>query len=148
MSTYTQIYYHIVFSTKNRAPTLAAGGREQLFRYTWGIFKNKRSHVYRINGMEDHIHIPTGLHPAMCLASLVREVKVGTHKWIKENGLFPAFAGWQDGYGAFTVSHGDKDVVIEYIKDQQAHHRRVSFLDELRELLEKYGVSFDEKYLA
>ena len=68
-------------------------------------------------------------------------------KWIKQERIFPAFANWQDGYGAFTVSHADKDEVVEYIKDQEQHHKRVTFRDELRGMLEKFGVTFDEKYL-
>lgn len=150
MSTYTQIYYHIVFSTKERMPALTADRRDDLFRYTWGILKNKESHLYRIGGVEDHIHMLTSVHPTICLADLVREIKTATNKWIKENAVFPKFTHWQDGYSAFTVSHDGKDAVIEYIKDQEPHHKnkKVSFQDELRGLLEKYGIQFDEKYLV
>ena len=148
MSTYTQICYHIVFSTKDRVPALRPERRDDLFRYAWGILKNKDCHLYRIGGVEDHIHILTSLHPTVCLADLVRDIKIGTSKWIKEEGVFPAFTQWQDGYGAFTIAYGDKDAVIEYIKSQSEHHKRVSFRDELRELLVKFGVKFDEEYLA
>ena len=148
MSTYTQICYHIVFSTKDRVPALQPERREDLFRYTWGILKNKDCHLYRIGGVEDHIHILTSLHPTICLAELVRDIKIGTSKWIKQEGVFPTFTHWQDGYGAFTIAYGDKDAVIEYIKSQSEHHKRVSFRDELRELLVKFGVKFDEEYLA
>lgn len=148
MSTYTQIYYHIVFSTKERIPALTADRREDLFRYTWGILKNKECHLYRIGGVEDHLHILTSLHPTVCLAELVKEIKTSTNKWIKENKVFPKFTHWQDGYSAFTVSHSGKDDVIEYIKGQEQHHRKLSFRDELRGLLEKHGIQFDEKYLV
>jgi len=147
VSTYTQIYYHIVFSTKERVRALTADSREKLFRYIWGILKNKNCHLYRINGVEDHLHILVGLHPTVCLAELVKDVKTGASKWIKENGVFPAFTCWQDGYGAFTVAHGDKDAVIQYIKNQQEHHQQHDFRDELKALLERFGVPFDEKYL-
>jgi putative transposase len=148
MSTYTQIYYHIVFSTKDRMPALRPDRREDLFRYTWGILKNKDSHLYRIGGVEDHIHILTSLHPTICLAELVKDITISTSKWIKDNGVFPTFTHWQDGYGAFTVSHADKESVIEYIKGQPEHHKKVTFSDELRALLVKFGVEFDEKYLV
>jgi putative transposase len=148
MSTYAQIYYHIVFSTKDRAPALAADRREELFRYIWGILQNKDCHLYRINGVEDHVHIFTSLHPALALSDLVKTVKTSASNWIKEKNIFPSFAHWQDGYGAFTVSHGDRDAVIEHIKNQEEHHRRMSFKDEFREMLIKYGVQFDEKYLV
>ena len=147
MSTYTQVYYHIVFSTKERVPSLVADKREDLFRYIWGILKNNKSHAYRINGVEDHIHILASLHPTVCLANLVKDIKTGTSKWIKENLVFPEFTHWQDGYGAFTVSHSEKDAVIEYIKNQPEHHKRGSFRDELRGLLAKFGIQFDEQYL-
>ena len=113
MSTFTQIYYHIVFSTKNREPVLLADNRDHLFRYTWGILKNKDCHLYRIGGVEDHVHILTSLHPAIALADLVKEIKTSTSSWIKDENIFPGFTHWQDGYGAFTVSHSDKDAVIE-----------------------------------
>ena len=148
MSTYTQVYYHLVFSTKERVPALLAEKREGLFRYTWGILKNKDCHLYRINGVEDHVHILTGIHPSLCISDLVKEIKISTNKWIKEGGVFPAFTHWQDGYGAFTVSHSDKDVLIEYIKNQQEHHRKVSFREELKELLVRHGIQFDERYLV
>jgi putative transposase len=148
MSTYTQICYHIVFSTKNRRPVLDPGRREDLFRYTWGIIKNHQGHLYRINGVEDHVHILSDLHPTVCLADLVKAIKTGSSKWIKENGVFPDFDHWQDGYGAFTHSHAERDVIIEYIKGQQDHHKQTSFIDEYRALLKKMGIEFDEKYLA
>jgi putative transposase len=148
VSTHTQIYYHIVFSTKERQPILAADKRESLYRYVWGILKNKEVHLYRINGVEDHVHILIDLPPKLCLADLIREIKTSTSKWIRENAVFPGFTHWQDGYGAFTVSHAEKDAVIEYIKDQEQHHRRISFRDEFRGMLEQFGVSYDEKYLV
>ena len=148
MSTFTQIYYHLVFSTKDRVPALAANNRDKLFRYTWGILKNKDCHLYRIGGVEDHVHILISVHPTIALADLVKDIKTATSTWIKGERVFPAFTHWQDGYGAFTVSHSDKDAVIEYIKGREEHHKRVSFKDELREFLVKYGVTFDEKYLV
>jgi len=148
MSTFTQIYYHLVFSTKDRERTLLTDRREDLFRYTWGILKNKECHLYRISGVEDHVHVLTAIHPTIALADLVRDIKTATAGWIKKKGVFPEFSHWQEGYGAFTVSHGDKDAVIEYIKNQEQHHQQVSFKDELREFLIRHGVKFDEKYLV
>jgi len=147
MSTFSQIYYHIVFSTKNRERVLLAEKREALFRYIWGILKNKECHLYRINGVEDHLHLLTSLHPTVCLADLVREIKTSTAKWIKTERVFPGFGHWQDGYGAFTVSHEHKDAVIDYIKNQQEHHKHTTFLEEYRQFLIKAGIQFDERYL-
>ena len=124
MSTFAQIYYHIVFSTKHREPVLRADDKEELFRYIWGIIRNKNSHLYRINGVEDHLHILSSLHPSVALGDFIKDIKVASNGWIKEQQLFPLFNGWQDGYGAFTASHPDKDRLIGYIKNQQEHHRK------------------------
>ncbi len=147
MSTYIQIIYHIVFGTKHRMPSLAEEHRPRLFGYIRGILRNKNCHAYRIGGMEDHLHIATHLHPTVPLASLVKDIKLGCSAFIKETGLFPEFDGWQQGYGAFTCSYSGKDRLIAYIKNQQKHHRTVSFREEYRALLEKHGIAFEEKYL-
>jgi REP element-mobilizing transposase RayT len=139
MSTFTQIYYHIVFSTKNREPVLRADGREELFRYIWGIIRNKNSHLYRINAVEDHWHTLSSLHPSVALADFIKDIKVASNGWIKEQLLFPHFNGWQDGYGAFTASHADKDRLIEYMNNQQEHHRKETFFGRISPTFEGGG---------
>lgn len=146
MSTYRQIYYQIVFGTKNRKPTIAKSNDEALYKYISGIIENKKCKLYRINGIEDHIHIMSDLHPSICLADYVKEIKVASSLWMKENGMFPDFEGWQDGYGAFTYSVREKDMIINYIKNQKEHHRSENFYDEYKRLLIENGIEFDEKY--
>lgn len=147
MSTYTQILYHIVFATKDRTPVLKSGRREDLFKYIWGILKRRNCHLYRINGIDDHLHLLVSIHPAINLAGLVKDIKTGSSKWIKQKNVFTDFVGWQEGYGAFTHSIKEKDSLIEYIKSQEDHHRKTSYKEELIKLLEEAGVVFDEKYL-
>jgi REP element-mobilizing transposase RayT len=147
MSTYTQICYHVVFSTKERVPALKADRRADLFRYIWGILKNRDCHLYRINGTEDHLHILTSLHPTENLAGLIKDVKTGSSLWIKENSVFGNFSHWQDGYGAFTHSNAQVAALIEYIKGQEEHHRRTTFAEEYRKLLVEAGIEFDERYI-
>jgi len=147
MSTHTAISYHIVFSTKNRTPVLKRDRREDLFRYIWGIIKNRHSHLYRVNGVEDHLHILSSLHPTVSLADFVKEVKADSALWIKENCVFKSFSHWQEGYAAFTCSRCDVDDLIEYIKRQEEHHRTTTFEEEYRKLLLEAGVEFDERYL-
>src|SRR6187402_1486240 len=122
MSTHTQILYQIVFSTKDREPTLSKEGRTELFKYIWGIFQDRNCHLYRINGVADHLHIATHLHPSVALSDLVKDIKVSCGKLINAEGIFPNFKGWQDGYGAFTYSIHEKDSLIAYIKNQEVHH--------------------------
>jgi REP element-mobilizing transposase RayT len=146
MSTYTQIIYQIVFSTKNRERTLTEENRNELFRYISGIIKNQKCHLYQIGGVSDHIHIVTHLHPSIALASLVKDIKLASSQQIKNTGWFNHFNGWQDGYGAFTYSFKEKDRLIEYVKNQEAHHARKNYKEELLEILKEHGVEFDEKY--
>lgn len=147
MSTYTQILYQIVFSTKNRIPALVERNREQLFKYIWGVLKNKNCHLYQINGVADHLHILTHLHPSIALSSLIKDIKLASNAFIKEENLFPNFKNWQEGYGAFTYSITEKERLIQYIKNQQSHHEEVPFREEYRRLLEDSGVDFNERYL-
>jgi REP element-mobilizing transposase RayT len=147
MSTHTQICYHIVFSTKERQPVLRAERREDLFRYIWGILRNRESHSYRINGTDDHVHILSSLHPSVSLADLVRDVKAGSSLWIKKENVFRMFSHRQDGYAAFTHSKREIDGLIEYIKRQEEHHRRTTFVEEYRKLLEEAGIEFEERYM-
>jgi REP element-mobilizing transposase RayT len=121
MSTHTAISYHIVFSTKNLAPVLRRERREDLFRYIWGIIKNRHAHLYRVNGVEDHLHILSSPHPTVSLADFVKDIKTGSALWIKENSVFSRFSHWQEGYAAFTCSRRDVDGLIEYIKGQEEH---------------------------
>jgi putative transposase len=147
MSTYTQIIYHIVFSTKNRICCLSEDKRPELFRYISGIIKHKDCHLYQINGFEDHLHILTDIKPTLNLADLVKDIKVASSLWIKQEKLFPRFSGWQDGYSAFTYSNKDKENIVAYIKKQSEHHRQKSFIAELKELLVESDIPFDEKYI-
>lgn len=147
MGTYKQMFYQIVFGTKNKKATIATNYETELFQYIHGIIKNKRGKLYRINGMEDHIHILSDLHPSISLSDFIKDIKVASNTWMKESGKFPAFEGWQDGYGAFTYSIKEKDILINYIKNQKQHHRSETFHDEFKRLLIENGIEFDEKYL-
>ena len=121
--------------------------RDQLFKYIWGVLKNKKCHLYRINGVEDHIHILTHIHPSIALSDLVKDIKLAISAFIKESNIFPEFKGWQQGYGGFTYSINEKERLIEYIKNQEEHHKRVTFREEYISLLQEHAVPFEEKYL-
>ena len=121
--------------------------RPELFKDIWGILKNKKCHLYRLNGVEDHIHIVTSVHPTVAVANLVKDIKLGSTSFIKEKGIFPQFGGWQDGYSAFTYHISSKDYLIEYVKNQEAHHATKTFREELIQLYIEHGIDYDEKYL-
>ena len=147
MSTYTQILYQFIFSTKNREKCLSDNNRELLYRFIWGIFKNKGCHLYRIGGIEDHIHIVTHLSPSLAPANVIKDIKLASNSYIKENKLFQNFNGWQEGYGAFTYSFVQKDYLINYVKNQTEHHKKMNFKEEYIQLLNEFHIQFDEKYL-
>ena len=147
MSTYTQILYHIVFGTKYRKPVLTMDVREDLFRYMTGILRNKNCHVYCINGVEDHLHIITHLHPTVALSQLVKDLKIASSLYIKRNRFIPNFNGWQSGYAAFTYSQEALQNLIKYVENQEMHHRKLNYRAELEVLLKEHHVVFDPKYL-
>lgn len=147
MATFTQILYQIVFSTKNAEKTLKQENSEKLFRYIWGIFKKKKCKLYQINGTENHLHIVTHIHPSVSLSSLVKDIKVSSSYWIKQENIFPNFIAWQNGYGAFTYQISQKNILINYVKNQREHHRIKTFEEEYIELLNEHEIEFDEKYL-
>ena len=147
MSSYRQIFYQIVFGTKHRRPTIDEANCSELYQYISGVIKNKNCKLYRINGVEDHIHIFSDLHPVVSLADYIKDIKVASSIWMKASGKFPMFDGWQEGYGAFTYSTREKDMIIKYIKNQKEHHKTESFYDEFKRLLVENGIEFDEKYL-
>ncbi|WP_373496134.1 IS200/IS605 family transposase [Aquiflexum sp.] len=147
MSTHTSIVYHIIWTPYKRKPIMLKEPRRELFNYMMGILKNKNCHVYRIDGVEDHLHIATSLHPSQSLAGLIKDMKLACTSMIKSTNLFKGFEGWQDGYAAFTHNYSSLDNLVNYIKNQEEHHKKVSFIDEYIQLLKDHGIDFDPKYL-
>ncbi|NOX86760.1 MAG: transposase [Chlorobi bacterium] len=147
MSTFTQFLYQIVFSTKYQERSMIESGQKMLYKYIWGILKNKNCHLYRIGGVENHIHIVTHIHQSVAIANLIKDIKLASGEYIKNEKIFPDFSGWQDGYGAFTYHISAKNNLIEYVKNQKEHHRKISFREEYISLLKEHQIEFDEKYL-
>lgn len=144
---YIQSLHHIVIRTKYSENALSSEHSEELYRYIWGYIKNKKSFLYRINGMPDHIHILVGIHPTIALSDFVKELKTSTNAWMKSNkDKFPKFKSWGEKYAAFTLRYQEKDIVINYIKNQQKHHQKEIFKDEYRRLIEENGIDIDEQH--
>jgi len=146
MSAYRQILYHIVFRTKASEKTINQEHSINLNKYIWGVIKNKQCHLYRINSMEEHIHILSDLHPSVSLADFIKDIKVSSSKWIKESGLFPNFRGWGIKYCALTYSFKERNILINYVKNQQEHHKKESFQDEIKRLLKEEGIELEENW--
>ncbi|MDB5201967.1 MAG: tnpA [Ferruginibacter sp.] len=147
MSSYRQIFYQIVFGTKYRRPTINLQHDEKLYQYISGIVKNGNCQLFWINGVEDHIHIATELHPSISLADFVKDIKVASSLWMKASGYFPDFIGWQIGYAAFTYSIRERNMIIQYVKNQKLHHKVEGFYAEYIRMLQENKVAYNEKYL-
>ena len=138
---------HLVFSTRNRENRLYADMRPDLFAVMAKIASRSNSHIYRVGGVEDHVHLAIRLHPTQPASQLVNVLKTQSSQWIKEqSGSSPDFA-WQKGYGLFSVSKTHLSALIEYIDRQEHHHRRISFQEEFREICRKNDVGIDERYV-
>ncbi|MEO8378084.1 MAG: IS200/IS605 family transposase [Acidobacteriota bacterium] len=140
------LHYHVVFSTKDRQPFIEPAWREDLHRYLGGCIKTLGGIPEEIGGIEDHVHLLLGLRATHCLADVLRDIKTASSKWAHEERHLPRF-GWQDGYGAFTVSRSNIDSVRSYIATQEEHHRKHPFQSEYLALLKKHHVEFDERFL-
>ena len=148
MSAVTAIY-HIVINTYRREMTLPLATSDQLYRYIARVVQNSQSTLYAINGIENHIHLLVNLHPSVRLSDLVRDIKLSTSQWIKQNhDTFPQFTGWGKEYGAFTYAVRDKEMVANYIKNQRIHHQRETFEDEYRKHLQNAGLEWSDYRLT
>jgi putative transposase len=145
--TYSKLYYHIVFSTKHRAPFITPAIEDDLFRYIAGIIRNLDGSCLEINGASDHVHILTLLPPKIAVSDALRVVKANSSGWVHETNENLQKFGWQDGYAAFTVSKSQVDAVRQYIRDQKKHHGQSDFKQELLGLLAKHEIEYDERYL-
>ena len=144
---YVQLITHIVFSTKHREPFITPELRAQLFPYMGGIFRKLDSSALIVNGVADHVHILALLPAKRALSDILRDAKAGSSGWVHEQ--FPSMKNfaWQTGYGAFSVSKSNLEVVRKYIAAQEEHHRRKTFQEEYIGLLQKHGIEYDERYL-
>jgi putative transposase len=142
-----QMYTHIVFSTKNRAPLINPEIEVELFAYMGNNIKRLKGIPFLINGTTDHIHVFSTLPRTVSLAKFIEDIKRNSSRWIKSKDPRYEEFFWQDGYGAFSVSASGKNAVIKYIANQKIHHKTNSFKDEFLAFLDKYEIEYDEKYL-
>jgi putative transposase len=144
---YTCLHYHLVFSTKGRAPSITAEMRERLWKYLAGIVSGADGIPIQVGGTDDHVHLLVTLRQEPSLAAFMRELKAASSRWVHDTFPDAPDFAWQAGYGAFTVSHSQLDAVKYYVRNQEEHHKKQSYQDEFRALLIKHGIEFDERYL-
>jgi REP element-mobilizing transposase RayT len=143
-STYTSLYYHLVFSTKDRLPLISIDWDKRLHAYLGGMIRDLDGVALEINGIQDHLHLLVSLKPT--LSDFMGKIKGRTSEWVHDEIKVKEFK-WQDGYSAFTVSPTQLAGVRKYIRSQQEHHKKTTFKEEYLELLKKAGIKYDEKYL-
>ena len=146
-NTYTQIHLQLVFAVKYRAALIEKSWEDELYQYISGIIREQQHKLLIINGVADHIHILIGFKPHQALSALMQDIKGSSSKWINERDLSRKKFSWQEGYGAFSYSNSHLNNVINYIKNQEEHHHKISFIDEYKTFLKEYEIDFDERYI-
>jgi REP element-mobilizing transposase RayT len=138
---------HIVFSTKDRTPELGPDVRSALHAYLATVARNVDCECFRVGGVADHVHLAVRLSRTLSMAKLIEELKTSSSKWLKTQSPTLSAFSWQRGYGAFSVGPSDLETLLNYIDNQEAHHRTRTFQDEYRTFLTKYGIDYDERYV-
>lgn len=146
-NTYTQIHLQLIFAVKYRAAIINDTWKNELYKYISGIIQQQKHKLIIVNGVADHIHLLIGFRPHQSLADLMQDIKGSSSKWINENKFTRSKFSWQEGYGAFSYSHSHLSNVINYIKNQENHHRKITFIDEYKAFLKTYEVEYDERYI-
>ena len=146
-NTYTQIHIQVVFAVQNRESLIKDLWKDDLYKYITGIIQNNNHKVLQINGVADHIHILFGMRPTQSLSDLMKQVKQDSSKWINKQGLVNGKFSWQSGFGAFSYSKSEVPKIIRYIKNQEEHHRKITFKDEYLKSLNDFNIEYDERYL-
>lgn len=146
-NTFTQMNIHAVFAVKGRENIITRNFRDQLHKYIYGILSKIKQYPLAVNGWKDHIHIFFEMLPVSNLSDIMQIVKTNSSKWINEQKFVRGKFNWQDGYGGFTYSKSQRNEVIKYIMNQEKHHSKYTFREEYLDLLKKFEIEFDERYL-
>jgi REP-associated tyrosine transposase len=142
--TYTQLYYHLVFATKLRHPYITVAVERDLYPFLGGAVRNHGGTALAINGMPEHIHVLARFRAHPSVSQIMKSIKGSSSNWINDTRRTDEHFGWQEGYGAFTVSASEVDKVRRHIENQKTYHQRTSFRDEMIGLFRKHGVDFRE----
>lgn len=146
-NTYTQIHIQSVFAVKRRIALIQPIWENRLYKYITGIIQENRHKLLAINGIPDHVHVFFGMRPHQSLSDLMQDIKGSSSEWINKNKFLVSHFEWQSGYGGFSYSKSQVAGVIAYVQNQKIHHREVSFLDEYKQLLKDFEISYDDRYI-
>jgi putative transposase len=143
----SNLFVHVVFSTKNREHYLTGPAGAEIHPYLAGVLNNANCPSIQVGGVADHVHLFFRQARTAAISEIVETVKTSSSKWIKTKGPQYAAFHWQSGYGAFSVSQSDANAVVTYIRNQPEHHRKVTFQDEYRKFLDRHQIAYDERYV-
>lgn len=146
-NTYSRIYIQIVFAVKGRENLISKNNREELQRYMTGIVQNRGQKMLAVFCMPDHAHLLIGIKPSISISDLVRDIKAGSSNFINDCNWVKGKFNWQEGFGAFSYSKSQIDIVVKYILNQEEHHRKTTFKQEYLDFLQKFEIDYSEKYL-
>jgi len=146
-NTFSQIYLQFVFAVKGRQSLIVKKNKEELHKYITGLAQKRKAKMLAVNCMPDHTHLFVGFKPTILIADFLKEIKVESNEFINNKKWINGKFSWQDGYGVFSYSHSHIDRVIKYVLNQEAHHKKKTFRQEYHELLKKFAIPFEEKYL-
>ena len=146
-NTYTQIHLQAIFAVKKRTGLIQKEWKDELYKYITGIIQAQDHKLLAINGMPDHLHIFFGMRPIQSLSDLMQDIKQDSSKWISQKKFIKEKFEWQEGFGGFSYSKSQASRVIAYVQNQEAHHRKITFLDEYKKFLENFEVDYDEQYI-
>ena len=146
-NTYRKMYLQVIFAVKNRRALLHKSWRADLFKYIAGIINNRNHFSLVVNGVQDHVHLFFDYKGHELVEDLVREIKKASSNYIKDKNLTPYKFEWQSGYGVFSHGYKEKSKVIEYVMNQEEHHRKKSFREEYMAFLKSYEIEFKDEYV-
>ena len=146
-NTYTQIHIHSVFAVQNRISLIADSWKDRLYQYIIAIINKNGHKPLAINGMPDHLHIVWGMRPTQSVSDLLQDIKANSSRWINDSKLIQGKFNWQAGFGAFSYSKSQLPNLINYVHNQQLHHKNKTFLQEYREILDRSEIDYDSRYL-
>ncbi len=146
-NTFSQIYLQFVFAVKKRQSMIAKENIEELHKYITGLVQKRKAKMLAVNCMPDHTHIFAGFRPVISIADFVKEIKVESNEFVNSKNWVRQKFSWQEGYGVFSYSHSHIDRVVKYVLNQEEHHRKKTFREEYHQMLRKFEIPFEEKYL-
>ncbi|HVS93392.1 MAG TPA: IS200/IS605 family transposase [Mucilaginibacter sp.] len=146
-NTFSQIYLQFVFAVQYRQSLIPKEHKEELHKYITGLVQNRKAKMLAVNCMPDHIHLFVGFKPTILISDFVKEIKVESNEFINNKKWVKGKFSWQEGYGVFSYSHSQINAVIKYVLNQEVHHQKKSFKDEYLDLLQKFEIAYEDRFL-